>query len=382
MKSWIKPLLAITFASLITGCSLWRNSDEVRPAPLVDFTPESSVTTQWSVSIGRGTGEGFHQMQPSIDGDSIYAADDRGVVVALNRHTGERLWTVNLREPIIGGVGSGHGQVVLSTRTGYLVALNANDGAEIWRKRLSTEVTAPPQINRELVVVKQLNGKVIALDRMTGEQRWSFSSQVPALTLRGTGAPLLTADVTFAGLLDGRIVTLDNRNGQVIWDYRVALNEGRTDLERIVNVNSRPIILDDVLYVVGYQGRLLAINPFNVQALWSQTISSYRNLASGFGNIYVSDANSHVHAYDARTGASVWSQTELTHRRLTSPAALGNALVVGDSEGYLHFMSQVNGQFLARHRIDSSGLQSDMLVRDNTLYVHSNSGRLVALTLN
>lgn len=382
MSSWIRPLMAVCVAGLLAGCSFWGGSEEIQPSPLVDFSAENSVSVKWSATVGSGPGRRFHQMAPSIDGDRIYAADSQGVVTAFDRHTGARAWSISLREPVVGGVGAGFGQVLLTTRAGEVVALNGNDGKELWRQRVASEVTAQVQINRELVVLQQISGRVTALDRMTGEHRWSFDAQVPALTLRGTGVPLLAADVTFAGMSNGRLVALDNRDGQLIWDQRVALDEGRSDLERIVDINGRPIIVDNMLYVVGYQGRLLAINPFNAQAVWAQNVSSYRSLASGFGNIYVADATGHVHAYDAGSSASVWSQTAMTHRQLTSPAVLGNSVVVGDQEGYLHFMSQVNGRFVARHRVDSSGLQGDMLVRDNTLYVLSNAGRLVAITLN
>lgn len=382
MASWMRSLLAVACVSLIAGCGFWGGSDEVEPAALVNFEPQNSVSVRWSASVGSGPGSRFHQMVPSIDGDRIFAADSNGTVSAFDRNTGARAWTINLKEPIVGGVGAGFGQVMLTTRSGQVVSLNANDGKELWRHQLASEVTAQPQINRELVVLQQINGRVTALDRMTGEHRWSFDAQVPALTLRGSGIPLVAADVTFVGMANGRIAALDNTDGQMIWDQRVSLNEGRSDLERIVDINSRPTIVNNILYVVGYQGRLLAINPFNAQAIWAQNISSYRGLASGFGNIYVVDAQGHVHAYDAASGASVWSQTELTHRRLTSPAVLGTSVVVGDREGYLHFLSQVNGGFVARHRVDSSGLQGDLLVRDNILYVLSNAGRLVALTLN
>jgi outer membrane protein assembly factor BamB len=382
MNRYLKAFTASFLLSLLAGCGFWGGSDEVQPAPLVDFSAENSVSVKWSASVGSGPGRRFHQMSPSIDGDRIYAADSQGVVSAFDRHTGQRAWSINLREPVVGGVGAGHGQVLLTTRAGEVVSLNGNDGKELWRYRLASEVTAQVQINRELVVLQQISGRITALDRMTGEHRWSFDAQVPALTLRGTGIPLLAADVTFAGMSNGRLVALDNRDGELIWDQRVSVDEGRSELERIADINGRPIIVDNMLFVVGYQGRLLAINPFNAQVQWAQNVSSYRSPAAGYGNIYVADAQDHIHAYDAASSASVWSQSALTNRLVTSPAVLGNTVVVGDQEGYLHFMSQVNGRFVARHRVDSSGLQGDMLVRDNQLYVLTNSGRLAAITLN
>ncbi|KGK42207.1 dehydrogenase [Nitrincola sp. A-D6] len=382
MNSVLKVAVIALIFGLLAGCGFWGGGEEVQPAPLVDFSAENSVSVKWSANVGSGPGQRFHQMMPSIDGDKVYAADSQGVVTAFDRHTGQRAWSINLKEAVVGGVGAGFGQVLLTTRAGEVVALNGNDGAELWRFRLASEVTAQVQINREIVVLQQISGRVTALDRMTGEHRWSFDAQVPALTLRGTGIPLLAADVTFTGMSNGRLVALDNRDGELIWDQRVSVDEGRSELERIADINGRPLIVDNMLFVVGYQGRLLAINPFNAQVQWAQNISSYRSPATGYGNIYIADAQDNVHAYDAASSASVWSQSALTNRLLTSPSVLGNTVVVGDQQGYLHFMSQVNGRFVARYRVDSSGLQGDMLVRDNVLYVLTNSGRLAAITLN
>ncbi|WP_417586028.1 outer membrane protein assembly factor BamB [Nitrincola sp.] len=382
MNKSVKACVAALMLGLLAGCGFWGGNEEIQPAELVDFSAENNVSVKWSASVGSGPGRRFHQMMPSIDGDRIYAADSQGVVSGFDRHSGQRVWSVSLKEPVVGGVGAGLGQVLLTTRAGEVVSLNGNDGKELWRYKLASEVTAQVQINPELVVMQQVSGRITALDRMTGEHRWSFDVQVPALTLRGTGIPLLAADVTFAGMSNGRLVALDNRDGGLIWDQRVSIDEGRSELERIADINGRPIIVDNMLYVVGYQGRLLAINPFNAQVQWAQNVSSYRSPASGYGNIYVADAQDHIHAYDAVSSASVWSQSALTNRLVTSPAVLGNTVVVGDQEGYLHFMSQVNGRFVARYRVDSSGLQGDMLVRDNILYVLTNSGRLAAITLN
>lgn len=369
-------------ALLLSGCGFWGGRDEVQPAPLVDFTAEINPRVVWSASVGSGPGARFHEMTPSIDGDRIFAADARGIVMSFNRTTGQRHWQVNLRDDIVGGVAAGFGQVIVTNRRGQVIALDANDGAELWRQQVTSEVTAQAQLNRELVVVQLISGRLTALDRFTGEHRWTYDAQIPALTLRGTGTPLLTADVVFAGFANGKLVTLNNANGELIWEQRVALGEGRSELERIVDIDGRPIIHNNVLYVVGYQGRLMAINPFNAQVLWARDVSSYRGLAAGFGNVYVSTDRDHVQAYDAGSSASVWSQNALEHRQLTTPATLGSNLVVGDGEGYLHFMSQVDGRFVARQRVDGSGLRGDLLVRDGIIYALSNAGRLVAIRID
>ncbi|WP_240776178.1 outer membrane protein assembly factor BamB [Nitrincola alkalilacustris] len=381
MKS-LRGLLLICCAALISACGFWGGVEEVKPNPLVDFTAENSVSVVWSSSIGSGPGRKYHQMRPAIDGNRIFAADSKGLVVALDRSNGQRHWSVNLKDTLMGGVGAGYGKVFVTTESGLLVALDASDGTEVWRRQLASEVTSPAQANPDIVVAQLVSGRLTALDLRTGEHRWTYDAQIPSLTLRGTSSPLVTSDVTFAGFANGRFLALQNDNGSVLWDQRISLTEGRSELERIVDVDGRAILLDNLLYVVGYQGRLVAINPFNAQVIWALDMSSYRSLASGFGNLYVAEANDFVQAVDAGSSASVWRQTNLENRQLTSPGVLGRTVVVGDYEGYLHFMSQTDGRFMARYRVDSSGLRGDMLVVDDTLYVLSNAGRLMALRLN
>lgn len=381
MKS-LRGLILICCAATISACGFWGGTEEVEPNQLVDFTAESSVSVVWSSSIGSGPGRKYHQMRPVVDGDRIFAADSKGLVVALDRNNGQRHWSINLKDTLIGGVGAGYGKVFVTTESGLLLALSAADGSEVWRRQLASEVTSPAQANPDIVVAQLVSGRLTALDIRTGEHLWTYDAQIPSLTLRGTSSPLVTNDVTFAGFANGRFLALQNDNGSVLWDQRIALAEGRSELERIIDVDGRAILLDNLLYIVGYQGRLVAINPFNAQVIWALDMSSYRSLASGFGNLYVAESNDHVQAVDAASSASVWRQTSLENRQLTSPGVLGRTVVVGDYEGYLHFMSQTDGRFTARYRVDSSGLRGDMLVVDDTLYVLSNAGRLMALRLN
>jgi len=252
----------------------------------------------------------------------------------------------------------------------------------LWRRQVSSEAVAPVQLNRELAVVQLVNGKVTALDINSGEHRWTYDSQVPSLSLRGTSAPIVAADVTFAGFASGKLAALTNTNGTMLWEQRVAEPRGRSELERMVDIDGRPLLADQMLYVSSYQGRLVAINPYDAQIQWTRDSSSYHTPAAGFGNVYVVEDNDHVQAYDARSSASVWSQPALENRRVSAPAVLGNNLVVGDIEGYLHFMSQVDGHFVARYRADSEGVVGDMLAINDVLYVLGNDGRLLALRLN
>jgi outer membrane protein assembly factor BamB len=382
MNKLFRVLAAGALVVSVSGCSLWSSNDEVEPNELVDFKSERSVDVLWSARVGSGLGKKYHQFAPASDGVRIYANDAEGTVAAFDLATGKEVWEVELETALGAGIGVGPASVVVVTESGLVIALDSSSGQELWRRQVSSEAVAPAQLNRDLVVVQLVNGKVTALDTVSGEHRWTYDSQVPSLSLRGTAAPIVAADVTFAGFASGKLAALTNSNGNMLWEQRVAEPQGRSELERMVDIDGRPLLANQMLYVSSYQGRLVAINPFDAQIQWARDSSSYRTPAAGFGNIYVVEANDHVQAYDARSSASVWSQPALENRSVSAPAVLGNNVVVGDVEGYLHFMSQVDGHFVARYRADSEGVVGDMLAINDVLYVLGNDGRLLALRLN
>jgi outer membrane protein assembly factor BamB len=379
MKCWVKTAAAIAVSVSLAGCGLFSSEETVEPNPLVDFEAEQQFQQLWSLSTGGSLGSKFHQLVPSIDEQQIFAVNVEGDLVAADLTSGRINWRVELETPIGGGVGAGNGIVVLATESGEVIAFDTTDGSERWRYQASSEVISQPQMNAELVVVQQLDGKITALEVGSGERRWSYDSQIPRLSLRGTSAPIVAADLTLAGFANGKLVAVENASGRPVWEQRIALAEGRSELERIVDIDGKPLVYNRIVYVGSYQGRLVALNPGNGQVVWSQDLSTYRGLAGGFGNVYAISDEDHVHAFDARNSASVWSQDGLQYRRLTTPVVLGNSLVTADADGYLHVLSQVDGHFTARHRVSSSGVQSDLLVRDDVLYVLSNDGRLTAL---
>jgi len=383
MKMLVRGVAATALALAVSGCSLWGESEvEIEPNPLVSFEAEKSVEVLWSADVGAGLGKKYHQFLPAISGDRIFATDHEGRVQAFSRIDGRKDWDVELGVVASGGVGAGYGTVALASEDGDVIALDAETGAEQWRAKVSTEVVAAPQMNSDIVVAQLINGRLVAFDRVSGERRWTYDSLVPRLTLRGTSAPVVTQDATIAGFANGKVVAVDNVKGRILWERRAAIPQGRSELERMVDIDGRPLIAEGRLFLSSYQGRLVAMDPRKAQILWTQNVSSYRGLAQGFGNVYVSEADDAVQAFDQSSSASVWRQDALANRMITSPVALGSAVAVADSLGYLHFMSQVDGRFIARYEVDGDGVLGDMLVADNVLYVLGNSGRLVALKLN
>ncbi|MGH8382743.1 outer membrane protein assembly factor BamB [Pseudomonas sp.] len=379
MIGW-KHAAVLTLAILAAGCSS-NSKKELPPAELTKFTEEVVLKKQWSRSIGDGQGESFNMLVPAIENDRIYAADVTGVVMAMDRNNGDVAWKKDLELPVSGAVGVGYGMVMLGTLKGEVIALDASSGEERWRSRVTSEVLAPPSSNGDVVVVQTQDDRVIGLDASTGDRRWIYESTPAVLTLRGTGAPIVTNHLAIAGLSTGKVVALDTRNGVPVWEQRVAIPQGRSELDRVVDIDGGLLLSGGTLYVTSYQGRVAGLDLESGRVMWQRDASSYTGVAQGFGNVYVSLASGTVEGIDERSSSALWSNDSLARRQLSAPEVFSSYVAVGDLEGYLHLLSQVDGRFVGRERIDSDGLRARPLVVGDTIYVYGNSGKLEALTI-
>lgn len=378
MRWKIAALLSL--AVLVTGCSS-ADKKEPQPAELAKFEAEAALQKQWSRSIGKGQGKTYNLLAPAVYGDQIYATDVNGLVMSLDRLTGKVLWKKKLDLPVSGGVGVGYGLVLVGTLKGEVVALDVTDGEEKWRSEVNSEVLAAPAVNGDVVVVQTQDDRLIALEIDTGAQRWSYESSPAVLTLRGTGAPLLTNQLAIAGLSTGKVVALDTQRGLPVWEQRVAIPQGRSELERVVDIDGGLLLSGGTLYVVTYQGRVAALDLESGRILWQRDASSSMGVALGYGSVYLSLADGTVEGIDERSTSVLWSNDGLARRQLSAPQVFSSYIAVGDLEGYLHLLSQVDGRFIARTRIDSSGVRSQPVVDGDWLYVYANDGKLVGLTL-
>lgn len=375
-----KNAALLALAVLVVGCSS-NSKKELPPADLPDFEEEVVLQEEWSRSIGEGQGETFNMLVPAVDGDQIYAADVEGLVMALDRMTGKVIWKQELEAPVSGAVGAGYGLVLLGTLKGEVIALDASSGEEKWRSRVTSEVLAPPATNGDIVLVQTQDDRLIALDADTGSQRWIFENTPAVLTLRGTGSPVLTNRLAFAGLSTGKVIALDAQRGIPVWEQRVAIPQGRSELDRVVDIDGGLLLSGGNLYVVTYQGRVAALDMESGRVLWQREASSSVGVAQGFGNVYVSLASGTVEGIDERSASALWSNEALARRQLSAPEVFSSYVAFGDLEGYLHLISQVDGRFVGRERIDSDGLRARPVVVGDWLYAFGNGGKLVALTI-
>ncbi|MGA0807165.1 MAG: outer membrane protein assembly factor BamB [Pseudohongiellaceae bacterium] len=385
------PRLAFLMLSLplLYACSnlnpmnwISSNDDEDKPAELVDFPEEVRLRRVWSVKVGNGQGDKYNRLKAAIENNTIYAASNNGNVLAINRENGSRLWRTELDFQVTGGVGFGGNLVLLGTENSSVIALDAASGDILWETQVTSEVLSTPASNGNIVVVQAIDGKLSGHDARTGEQLWIYENTVPALTLRGESSPLIIENFVIAAFGNGTIVSLALNNGTLRWEERVAVPTGSSEIDRMVDIDGDLVLSDNgLLLVPSYQGYLAAIDAVTGQTRWRVEESSVNGASSGFGNIYVCDERDHVKAYRTSQETTVWVNEQLDLRRLTAPTSFSNYVAVGDFEGYVHLLSQVDGRFLGRTRVDSDGIRAPMQSRDNTLYVYGNSGNLSAYSV-
>lgn len=392
--------LALAVAGVLAGCA---SEDVIEPAPLPDST-SIEPKPLWSESIGSGLGEGYSRLTPAVAEGKVYAADYEGQVEALDAATGDRIWEQNLTSDVnpqpssswyefwkwfssappartAGAVGLGGGLVLVGTLDAEVIALDAATGTEKWRNLVSSEVVAPPAYADGKVLARTVDGKLFALDAETGKRSWTYDRTVPILSLRGTSTPVSAHGAAIATFDSGKVSAITLNEGRVIWEKSLVPANGRTEFDRVGDIDADPVVLDDVVYVVSYHGQVAALDLRNGETLWQRELSAHEQLGVDADNVYVVDEQSHVRAIERRSGATVWTLNELHDRGLTGPVSFGQYVVVGDEEGYVHFLDRTDGHYLGRYELDSDGIVSTPIVVDDTLYVYARSGDLAAFKL-
>ncbi|MGI1678582.1 MAG: outer membrane protein assembly factor BamB [Cellvibrionaceae bacterium] len=374
-----KFLLAVSALILVACASTDENTE---PMKLEQFEAKVKLQKEWSRKIGKGQDKRYTLLTPTIIGDNIYASDIKGNVYAMERKTGEVIWKVKLKEPVSSGVTATTNTLFLGTYNADVIALNIDNGTERWRARVSSEVLSSPQSNGEVVAVQTYDGKITGLDHKTGEQKWLYESAPPTLTLRGDAAPYINSSTVYAGFATGKVVALEANDGLLSWEQRVAIPKGRGEFEKLVDVDASPLMVGEILFVASYQGQLLALSRATGRPLWNKPISTYNNLAAASGKVFVNENDGSVKAFRVGNGVEVWENNELLRRKLTAPEAFDDYIAVADDEGgYLHLLDSDTGAFIARKKVDGSGVRSPLVSKGDLLYVLSNDGKLVAFSV-
>lgn len=363
-----KRLSCLMLLGSIIGCS--------------DILANTALNIQpiWYAQIGKGAGREYVQMQPALDHDRIYIASADGVVLAMNTRTSDPFWETKLNSSLSSGVGFGEGLVVVGKPDGNVIALRKEDGGLLWETQLEGEIISPATINQDHVFVKTAAGCIYALETQTGKIAWHYTLSTPDLMLRVNAAPKVVNNEVIVGFSDGEVVALNAKDGSPKWKVQIAHPKGFTEMERMVDVAANPEIESNKVYAVSYHGKLSAIDKKSGKQIWSHQLSSYTGMTIKEKCVYVSDTDSHLWAFDADTGKVLWHQDELQGRDLTSPTIIGKTLVMGDREGYVHWVSREDGQVLARLRADSSRILTAPIADGQQAYVYTAQGELIKYT--
>lgn len=375
--------LVLVLALPLGGCTWLTNwfagkDNSEPPTPLTELAAKIDVAQVWSHSIGRGSDDKRLGLRPVVAGGVAYAASRNGEVVALDLNTGEQKWRTETGAAVAAGPGYGDGLVLVGTIDARVLALRADNGEKVWDVQVSSEVLAAPQSEDGVTVVHSIDGRVAGLSAADGKRLWIYDRSAPVLTLRGISSPALERGIAVAGFDSGQVAALALRDGRTLWERSIAIPSGRSELERLVDIDADPVIADGVVYVTTFQGRVAALSLEAGQLLWAREMSSYAGMAVGATQLFVTDDTGQVWALDRRTGATFWKQDKLRYRNVTRPAVIGDYLVVGDFEGYLHWLSQDDGQLLARTRADDSGISAPPIAVAGELLVLANNGELSA----
>ena len=382
--------LRITFGVLLvvmlTACGTvkgWFEEDlyEAPPAELTDFTQEFQPTIAWATDTG-GTDDNYSDLAAWLQGDSIVAVDSEGDVNSFDAQSGKRLWKKSLDVPVTTGVGGGEGLILVGTKEGEILALDETNGTLLWRVKLSSEVLAPAKAAMGVVIASTADGRMSGLSVTDGQVLWNYQRAVPLLSLRGASAPVIADDKVIAGYANGKLVALSIADGKVVWEKSVAIPHGRTELDRLVDIDSDPVVVDNTVYVVAYNGRVAALSLDDGNILWARDMSSRSGLDVAANDaVYLSDVEGNVWALQYGSGDALWRQTRLLRRNVTAPVIVGDNVIVGDLEGYVHWISRQDGRFTARVKVADSAIRSKPVVKDDLVYVTASDGKLTAFRI-
>jgi len=377
----MRLLLPLSFAALLIAAGCSKDKDVEPPAKLVNFPDTLPVKRLWDQGVGGGKKQTKLRLGlgPAIDNGVVFAANHKGEVLAVSLETGRDVWVKKLKVPISAGPAAGFGIVVTGTSKGAVIALDGATGRQLWRAQINSELLSSPAISEKVLVMRSVDGRLNGLDTHTGKVLWSVEQQVPRLSLRGTAIPIVAKEVAISGFDNGKVMAVSLNTGDTLWDTALASPHGRTELDRLVDIDSAVRVVGDNVFATGFQGRTAMLALDSGQLWWSHDMSSYRGLAVDADNLYVTQSDGTVVAMRQRDGAELWRNEKLKRRGLSTPVVTSTAIAVADFQGYLHWLDKNTGELVARERVAKKQRVSNPPVgAGDTVVVLTDGGTLAA----
>jgi outer membrane protein assembly factor BamB len=349
----MRILLPLSFAALLIAAGCSKDKDVEPPATLVNFPQTLPVKRLWDDGVGGGKKQTKLRLGlgPAIDNGVVFAANHKGEMLAVSLETGRDVWVKKLKVPISAGPAAAFGIVVAGTSKGAVIALDGATGRQLWRAQINSELLSSPAISENVIVMRSVDGRLHGLDTHTGKLLWSVEQQVPRLSLRGTATPTVAKEIAISGFDNGKVMAVSLTTGDTIWDTALASPHGRTELDRLVDIDSAVRVVGDNVFATGFQGRTAMLALDSGQLWWSHDMSSYRGLSVDADNLYVTESDGIVVAMRQRDGAEVWRNDKLKRRGLSAPVVTSTAIAIADYQGYLHWLDKNTGELVARERI-------------------------------
>jgi len=380
-KVFLRAAISITLGAFAaSGCA--SKTPRPEPAKLQSVEVIQEAKVRWSADAGDSSIRDAVKLSPYVTEEFLFSVDAKGLVSAFEVESGDLSWTTELGKNVTAGVGGDDKSLFVATANGEVFAISQLHGGTLWSSDVSSEVIAAPVAGRDYVVVRSIDGKVYALDKNSGVRRWIYTYSVPALSIHGNGRPLVVADGVLVGLDNGRLVALQQSDGQVVWEIELGNGSGRSEVEKLNDLDADIQIIEPYIYAVNYQGSLAQINPSIGQTTWTAEVSSVAGLTATQSLVFVTDEFDVVHAFNRDNGEPLWAQDSLSNRRLTGPVVYKTGtVIVGDVEGYLHILSIEDGSIIGRVKTGIGEIAGRPVLRDDTVYVQGRSGRIAAVQL-
>ena len=375
LKRYVVPAACALTVLAMAACS--SNKDERRvPVPLTEFKPVLNVQQVWKASVGKA---GRYLFSPVAVGDAVYAAGANGSVVKIDAQTGKEAWSTKLKGDLSAGVGSDGTLTAVGGLKGQVYVLDEH-GKLFWQATAPGEIISPPLVGNGLVIVRTIDGQIVAYDAQTGAQKWNYRNRAVPLNLRVSAGMTFAGDqAVLAGFPGGAFAAINLQNGDAFWETPVSYPKGVTEVERINDVSGPPTLVGATTCAVTFQGQLGCFDANSGRALWQTPFSSVSGIAQDDSAVIGADDWSVVHAYSVTTGQPLWTNDKLKNRNLSVPMVLGHAVVLGDYQGYVHFLSIDDGTFVSRVKTDGSPIVAAPVLAGNTLIVQTQKGGLYGL---